>query len=193
MVGSSRASSQASPAGVSTGISSVPRSSNARTAFRAPMPAHLPNPSGPAGPKTCRKRRASSRVASAGSISGGGHRPHHGQPRALPPDRERARQGGVAKVVPVHSERPPRRRRTSFEPRRGARAGEAARSSALRRILPPSGSLPSVNTARSRAATTYTWYRGPHTCTSEGSSQADGPVPSTRAWIDRSAARGMLS
>ena len=36
------------------------------------------------------------------------HRPHRRSPRALPPDRERARQGGVAEHVPVHSERLPR-------------------------------------------------------------------------------------
>lgn len=42
-------------------------------------------------------------------------------------------------------------------------------------------------------ATTYAWYRGPQSWTSDGSSQMDGSVPSTRAWIDRSAARGMLS
>ena len=50
-----------------------------------------------------------------------------------------------------------------------------------------------MKTARSRAATTYTWYLGPQTCTSEASSQTDGPAPSTRAWMERSAARGMLS
>ena len=56
-----------------------------------------------------------------------------------------------------------------------------------------SGDRPTVNTARSAAATTKALKRGPQTWTSEGSSQVDGSVPSTRAWIDRSAARGMLS
>jgi len=38
---------------------------------------------------------------------------------------------------------------------------------------------------------TYTLYRGPQSCTSEGSSQADGLAPVTRAWMDSSAARGL--
>ena len=41
-----------------------------------------------------------------------------------------------------------RRRRTSFDPRRGRRAARSARSSARRRIIPLSGSRPSVNTAQ---------------------------------------------
>ncbi len=35
--------------------------------------------------------------------------------------------------------------------------------------------------------------RGPQTWTSASSSQISGCAPSTRAWIERSAARGMLS
>ena len=50
-----------------------------------------------------------------------------------------------------------------------------------------------MKTARSRAGTTYTLLRGPQTWTSDGSSQLDGWVPSTRAWIERRAARGTLS
>ena len=59
--------------------------------------------------------------------------------------------------------------------------------------LASSGSRPSEKIARSRAATTYALNRGPQSWTSDGSSQVDGPVPSTRAWIESSAARGMLS
>jgi hypothetical protein len=66
-------------------------------------------------------------------------------------------------------------------------------SSALRRPAGSSRNLPSVNTVRSRFATTKTLPRGPQICTSDGSSHVDGTVPSTRAWIDSSAARGMLS
>src|SRR5437667_23090 len=66
-------------------------------------------------------------------------------------------------------------------------------SSATRRPLASSGSRPSEKAARSRAGTTYALNRGPHSWTNEGSSQVDGWVPSTRACIDRSAARGMLS
>ena len=40
---------------------------------------------------------------------------------------------------------------------------------------------------------TYALYRGPQTWTMAGSSQVDGAVPLTRAWIDSNAARGMLS
>ena len=61
-------------------------------------------------------------------------------------------------------------RHTSSEPAPRNVCRRAARPSAFWRVLPPSGNLPSENTARSRAATTYTLYRGPHTCTSEGSS-----------------------
>src|SRR5262245_22345288 len=69
----------------------------------------------------------------------------------------------------------------------------AAMSSARFRPAASSGSLPSVNSARSLAGTTYVLNRGPQTWTSDGSSQLDGCAPSTRAWIERSAARGMLS
>ncbi len=55
------------------------------------------------------------------------------------------------------------------------------------------GNLPSENTARSRWAITYTWNRGPHSWTSEGCSQPAGSAPSTRAWIESTAALGMLS
>jgi hypothetical protein len=64
---------------------------------------------------------------------------------------------------------------------------------AARRLRAPSGSLPSVKRARSRAGTTYVLNRGPQSWTSDGSSQVDGPFPRTRAWIERRAARGMLS
>src|SRR5437762_2711182 len=37
---------------------------------------------------------------------------------------------------------------------------------------------------------TYAEYRGPQSWTSDGSSHVDGLAPSTRAWMDRSAARG---
>src|SRR5262245_35469021 len=47
--------------------------------------------------------------------------------------------------------------------------------------------------ARSRLATTYAWYRGPQSWTSDWASQLDARIRSTRAWIERSAARGMLS
>ena len=69
----------------------------------------------------------------------------------------------------------------------------AARSSARRRRLASSGRVPRVKTATSCVATTKTLNRGPHTWTSAGSSQMDGSASSTRAWIDSSAARGMLS
>ena len=36
-----------------------------------------------------------------------------------------------------------------------------------------------MKSARSRAATTYALNRGPHTWTSDGSSQVDGSVPAT--------------
>ena len=66
-------------------------------------------------------------------------------------------------------------------------------SSALRSPAGSARSLPSVKTARSRFATRNTLPRGPQSCTSEGSSHVDGVVPSTRAWIESRAARGMLS
>jgi hypothetical protein len=69
----------------------------------------------------------------------------------------------------------------------------AATSSASPRPRASSGSLPSVKTARSRAGTTYVLNRGPQSCTSDASSQVDGPVPRTRAWMERKAARGTLS
>ena len=72
-------------------------------------------------------------------------------------------------------------------------SSRSASCSASRRVEGSSGSRPRVNTARSRSATTYALNRGPHNCTSDGSSQLPGSVPSTRAWIERSAARGMLS
>ncbi len=46
---------------------------------------------------------------------------------------------------------------------------------------------------RSQAATTKTLNRGPRSWTSDGCSHEDGSAPSTRAWIDSRAARGMLS
>jgi hypothetical protein len=69
----------------------------------------------------------------------------------------------------------------------------AATSTAIRRPFASSGIRPSVKTATSRRATTYVLYRGPQTWTSDGSSQVVGPVPATRAWMDSSAALGMLS
>jgi hypothetical protein len=68
--------------------------------------------------------------------------------------------------------------------------GEILRPPPALRVV---GQRPGENTARSRAATAKTWNRGPHSWTSDGSSHVAGPVPATRAWIDRSAARGMLS
>src|SRR5262249_1082956 len=69
----------------------------------------------------------------------------------------------------------------------------AARPSAIRRTRASSDSLPREKTARSRLATTYTLYRGPQSWTSEGASQLDALALPTRAWIERSAARGILS
>jgi hypothetical protein len=59
--------------------------------------------------------------------------------------------------------------------------------------LRSSGNTPSEKAERSQAATTKTLYRGAQSWRSDGSSQVDGLVLLTRAWIDRSATRGMLS
>ena len=85
-----------------------------------------------------------------------------------------------------------RPRRTSSPSRRG---GLQPSGQVLSQVpsAGSSGSLPSEKTARSRAGTTYAWCRGPQSWTSDGSSHVDGWVASTRAWIERTAARGMLS
>ena len=121
------------------------------------------------------------------------HGPDRRQPRAVPADQHRARSArrSAARSRGRRARVPPRR--TSSAGRRGRRAAGRRCSSALRRPRSSSGSRPSEKTAWSRAATTYALKRGPQSWTSDGSSQVDGRVPSTRAWIESSAARGMLS
>ena len=100
-------------------------------------------------------------------VPGRRHRPDGRQPRARPPNEHRARRRRVPQRVRVNSERMPCLSVRHVAPSRWA-CRRAARSSALRRPFASSGNLPSENTARSRAAITYTWYRGPQSWTSEG-------------------------
>src|SRR5438093_704477 len=58
--------------GGGSGVGDARRAWKASWARRRAMPAHLAKASGVAGPKTWRKRRASSRRASRGSTSGAG-------------------------------------------------------------------------------------------------------------------------
>src|SRR5918995_1839256 len=67
------------------------------------------------------------------------------------------------------------------------------RAERVERVRALPGNRPREKTARSRAATTYALNRGPHNWTRDGSSHVVGSVPATREWIERSAARGMLS
>ena len=168
-----------------------------RVERRAALPCGDPRPpanaSGVVGPKTCRYRRASSRRASRGSTSGWRHRPDGRLPGAVPPDHDRAGRCGVPEPSwGVRRARGPPRRRSSSR-HRGGRAGGRPdpppsagrrRRPAASRARRPRGRVPRRRTR---------WYRGPQSWTSDGSSQVDGSVPSTRAWIERSAARGMLS
>ena len=121
------------------------------------------------------------------------HGPDGRLPRAFPPDQDRAGRRRVPEAVGVHAERAARLARRSSARRPGERAGG--------RRDPPPAAGPWRRRAASRARTrpgrerppTKTLNRGPHSWTSDGSSHVDGPVPATRAWIDSSAARGMLS
>ena len=145
------------------------------------------------------RRRAGSGAPARGGASRGidlrrRHGPDHRLPRALPPDQHRAGRGRVPEHVGVHAERVPRLRVGHPRGRRGPRRRRAARSSARRRRPGLVGQPSRARRPPGRAAaTTKTLNRGPHSWTSDGSSQVDGSVPSTRAWIDSSAARGMLS
>ena len=123
-------------------VSELPSASNASIPRLAGSPAHSANASGRAGPKTCRYRRASSRRASRGSISGGGTVQTIGQPRTIPADQDRAGRRGVPEPVRIDTERllPPRRRSSCSPPRCACR--RAAMSSATRRGRPrPEASL----------------------------------------------------
>ena len=121
-----------------------------------------------------------------------GHGPDGRRARTVPPDHDSAGGSGIAEPVRMNVELVPRF--SVGTPRAAEECAQLARD-VLRppRAAAPSGSLPSEKTARSRAATTYVLYLGPQSWTSDGSSQVEGSVPSTRAWIERSAARGMLS
>ena len=137
------------------------------------------------------ERRTSSRRASSGSVSGAGTDQTTGA--RAPSQRIKKVPVVVAYRIRLSTRIPvPSSRSVIRRPRRKP-CMSAARSSA--RVLPraSSGCLPSVKIAWSRAGTTKTLNRGPQTWTSDGSSQVDGRVPSTRAWMDSNAARGMLS
>ena len=172
-MGSSPASRWASPHGVRTATSSLRRSSNVVTAFRAPMPAHLAKP-GAAPGRSCAGSGAPARGSPRPRRSPAEQRSTRGPTCTLPPDRQRAGERGVAKVVAVRPQRPPR---VVVPHPLAAEQVVHANGQILgtSRILPASGSRPSVKTAWSRAAITYTWYRGPHTCASEGSSKDERP------------------
>ena len=155
-------------------------------------------------PPTRRTPRAWSDRRRAGTGARARGEPRAGRPRAAARSRRSAAARRPTGSRPCRSvrrtgagwgvrraPRPPRRRSSSR--RRGRRAGERPGPRRPAGRLASSGSLPSEKTARSRAATTYALKRGPQSWTSDGSSQVDGSVPSTRAWIERSAARGMLS
>ncbi len=121
------------------------------------------------------------------------HRPDRRLPRAVPTHEHPAgrarrsaatRDGGRARAPPRGS--------PSADPRESLRCDRQGLGIHARRAG-ASGIRATVNSARSTSATTYALKRGPHTCTRDGSSQVPGSVPSTRAWIERSAALGMLS
>ena len=180
------------PIGVVTGVSDARSCSNTAIAAGARIPAQTPNDSAFDGPKTCRYRLASSRRASAGSISGGCTvrtvgclAPSHRSTTEPVVVAYLSRLGG-SPSAPAASPK------AIVRPSSRA-ASRDARSAALRWAGGSSGNRPSVNTPRSCAATTYTLYRGPQIWTSAGSSHVLGPVCSTRALTDSTAARGMLS
>ena len=191
-LGSSLVRIHPSPTGVRTAMTSPASASNAARPSAAPIPAHLAKAAGVVGPKTCMYLRASSSRASRGSISGRGTVQITGS--RAPSQRIRTVPVGAAYRSAL-GWTPTPRPASSYLIRRPSRNAckRAAVSSARRRPLASAGSRPSVKTARSRAATTYALNRGPHTWTSDESSQVDGSVPATRAWIERTAARGMLS
>ena len=191
--GSSAARIHASPIGVRTGGQRRARARR-RPRRRGPAgsPPSPPKAAGVVGPNTCRYRRASSRRASR-DRRGWRDRPDRGLPGAVPAHEDPAGQRGIAERVGRNAERASRL--AVGHPAAGEEGIQAiGRLLGRRRRSPSSGSLPERERRRDRAAaTTNALKRGPHTCTSDGSSQVDGTVPSTRAWIDSSAARGMLS
>ena len=156
------------------------------------IPAHSANEAAVPGPNTCRYRRASRfprrrrgrhRDAAPSRWSAPGHRPSGSGP-CPSARRSAARSGGC----PFHV---PPRRSSSVPGEEFVKASRCVfRSPQRLRVVrqPPEREHGTI-----RAATTYALDRGPQTCTSDGSSQAAGPVPSTRAWIDSTAARGTLS
>ena len=173
-------------------VSAIRRAaSNAAPPCAAPMPAHWANASGVVGPKTCRYRRASSMRASIGSTTGAVTAQMVGA--RAPSQRIRMVPVGAAYRIPLptpSAQRPRDRHPPIAEdvPHAGRHLlGDAPAA----RIVGP----PAEREYRDDHApeSTYTLNRGPHTWTSEGSSQVDGWVPATRAWIESSAARGMLS
>ncbi len=163
------------------------------TPRREGIPAHWANASGVVGTEDVQvpARELEARVARVDL--GWRHGPDRRLSRAVPPDHDRARwvrRTGAGWGVRRARSRP---RRRSSSRRRGERVGERPgppRSAARR----PRRAASRARRPRGRAAaTTYALMRGPQSWTSDGSSQVDGSVPSTRAWIESSAARGMLS
>ena len=111
--------------------------------------------------------------ARRGDRSSGGGTVQTSAPRAVPPDQDRAGRCRAPEAVRVHAER------TACLPAGHPRAAEHSRDPdgevlGRRRRWASSGSVPRVKTATSGAATTKTLNRGPHSWTSEGSSQVDG-------------------
>ncbi len=154
MSGSSRDRIHASPSGVRTAVSDRRSVAKAATASRAEIPAQRAKAWGVVAPKTCRCRRASSSRALSGSTRAGGtvqivgcRAPAH-RIRTVPVvaaylSEFASRSPSASPASPYGIAAPP-----SWACRR------AASCSALSRPFWSSGSLPSENTARSRAAIT---------------------------------------
>ena len=100
-------------------------------------------------------------------MSAARHGPDDRRSGAFPADRDGARRRGVPDRVARCRARL-RPRGPSSSGRRDAPWTRAAISSARRRPFAVSGSLPSENSAKSRLATTYVLYRGPHSWMSDG-------------------------
>ncbi len=184
---------QPSPMGVRTGVSSPARRVKRPRPRPCAIPAHCGEGLGRGRSEDVEIPTSELHRASRGIDVGRRDHPERRLSSAIPPD-----------------EQPARRRRRSAAGWDAWRAAEPASSLPVRlageerlqqrrRCRRPAAARPRLIEAPEREDRQILLRDdvhaepGPQSWTSDGSSQVDGSVPSTRAWIESSAARGMLS